>query len=332
MTDVARVGFSSDSKQISYSYAFALLAPALWAGNFVVARAVHQIVPPLTLNCLRWLIALLILLPLFGRTAWQARDEFIRKRRSIGLLALTGVIGFNSLLYVGLQHTTALSAAMIFSITPLLILGISVWLRDTSISILQMGLGTLSVFGALVILGGNVRDLGSSWFVSGNFVVLLSCLVWATYCVAIKRCPINADSGSILLVSVVCSLAIQIPLSLGELAITGLPHINYSALVGVAYLGIGAAALGFVIWQRAVNDLGAACCGVFLNFVPVFGVFMSVVILREPVLLHQIIGGVCVATAVTLAQVKNCAFAYQILEKIRAGDRATRPIRGRNKR
>ena len=50
---------------LTLSTAFMLvLAPLLWAGNAVVGRILHELVPPITLNFLRWAIAMLILLPL----------------------------------------------------------------------------------------------------------------------------------------------------------------------------------------------------------------------------------------------------------------------------
>ena len=44
-----------------------VIAPLMWAGNAVVGRLVHELVPPITLNFLRWLLAFALLLPL----AWQ---------------------------------------------------------------------------------------------------------------------------------------------------------------------------------------------------------------------------------------------------------------------
>ena len=38
--------------------------PLLWAGNAVVGRMVNTLVPPITLNFLRWAVAFVILLPL----------------------------------------------------------------------------------------------------------------------------------------------------------------------------------------------------------------------------------------------------------------------------
>jgi drug/metabolite transporter (DMT)-like permease len=286
------------------SFVAAVLAPVLWAGNFVVGRAVHQAFPPLTLNCFRWLIALIILVPLFARSTWRLRSELTHRWKSIALLALTGVVGFNSMLYLGLQHTTALSAAMIFSVTPLLIIGISVCLAGTRISALQMLAGMVSITGALMVLGGNIGSFTSQWMIGGNCIVLASCFVWATYCVLIKSCRINADLGSILLASSLVGLVIQIPLCISELVVLGLPHIDAAAVVGVAYLGLGAAALGFWVWQHAVSQLGPARCGVFLNLIPVFGVFMSIGLLHEQVRLHHTVGGLCVAIGVALAQIK----------------------------
>ena len=294
------------------TYSALLIAPLLWAGNFAIGRAVHQTMPPLTLNCLRWLIALIILLPLYGPSAWHARNELARKWKTVGLLALTGVVGFNSVLYFGLRHTTALSASMIFSITPLIILVISSWLDRASVTLFQSGVVMLSVGGALLVLGGNFSEFGSEVLLKGDMIVLAACLIWAWYCVLIKTCRFKANGGTVLLVSVLFGLLIQIPLSGVELAVVGLPQMELKSLLAVAYLGIAAAAVAFLVWQHAIRELGPAHCGVFLNLVPVFAVAIAVIILHEPVHLHHLLGGICVALGVVLAQKANAISARSV--------------------
>ena len=44
--------------------ALLVTAPLLWAGNAVVGRLVHAMIPPITLNFFRWVLAFAILLPL----------------------------------------------------------------------------------------------------------------------------------------------------------------------------------------------------------------------------------------------------------------------------
>lgn len=284
------------------SYSFLVLAPVLWAGNFIVGRAVHGQIPPLSLNAFRWILAIVILLPPFGRSAWNARMEFARRWKSIGLLALTGVVGFNSLLYLGLRHTTALSAAMIFSTTPLIILGLTNWLGRGRVSRWQIGAGALSVCGALIVLGGNIGQLGSALPNIGDIIVIAACFCWASYCVLIKTSQIEADPGAILLVAAVVGITVQVPLSVTEIAYLGLPHVSIGGVLAVGYLGIGAAALGFLVWQHAIHHLGPARSGVFLNLIPIFGVAMSVGILHEHLLWHHVIGGICIATGIAFAQ------------------------------
>ena len=45
--------------------------PLLWAGNAVIGRLVQGLVPPITLNFLRWLLAFALLLPAGG---WVLRS------------------------------------------------------------------------------------------------------------------------------------------------------------------------------------------------------------------------------------------------------------------
>ena len=194
---------------------------------------------------------------------------------------------------------------MIFSITPLIILVISSWVDRSSVTLLQSGAVTLSVGGALLVLGGNFWELGSNVLLNGDMVVLLACLIWAAYCVLIKTCRFGANGGAVLLVSALCGLLVQIPLSGAELLVVGLPKIELGSLLAVLYLGIGAAAFAFLIWQRAIQELSPTRCGVFLNLIPVFAVAIAVIVLHEAMHLHHLLGGICVALGIALAQMTN---------------------------
>ena len=79
------------------------IPPLLWAGNAIVGRLVREAVPPMTLNLLRWTIALLILLPL-GRAALKPGSGVLANWRRYALLGLAGVGLYNSLHYLALQN------------------------------------------------------------------------------------------------------------------------------------------------------------------------------------------------------------------------------------
>jgi drug/metabolite transporter (DMT)-like permease len=93
------------------------LPPLLWAGNAVVGRLMVGQVPPLTLNFLRWLLALLVLLPL----AWRALLPLSRLRERWPYLLAIGVLGvgaYNSLQYLALVTSTPINVTLVASSLP----------------------------------------------------------------------------------------------------------------------------------------------------------------------------------------------------------------------
>lgn len=90
-----------------------------WAGNAVIGRGIHELVPPMTLAWLRWTFATLAILPF----AWPhlRRDRAVIFARWGTLLGL-GALGcglFNTLYYYGLGKTPAINALIINSVVPI---------------------------------------------------------------------------------------------------------------------------------------------------------------------------------------------------------------------
>ena len=71
------------------------LPPLLWAGNAVVGRLVHDMVPPMALNFIRWLLAFALLLPFAGQVLRRDSPLWPHWRR-YALLGLLGVGVYNA--------------------------------------------------------------------------------------------------------------------------------------------------------------------------------------------------------------------------------------------
>jgi len=84
------------------------IPPVLWAGNAIIGRLVRDAMPPMTLNLLRWSIALLILLVL-GRAALRPGSGVLRNWRRYALLGLLGIGLYNSMQYLALTTSSPLS-------------------------------------------------------------------------------------------------------------------------------------------------------------------------------------------------------------------------------
>ena len=101
------------------AYLLLSLTSLFWAGNTIVARYVVGHVPPITLSCIRWGGAFLIVLPFAA--PHLARDwPVIRKHAGVmALLAFTGFSIYNVMAYYALQYTTAINGLLLQSASPL---------------------------------------------------------------------------------------------------------------------------------------------------------------------------------------------------------------------
>src|SRR5215470_399708 len=102
-------------------YLLLSLTSLFWAGNIVLARFVAGHVPPMTLSCVRWIGAFLMLLPF--ALPHLARDWPALRAKLPLLLALsaTGFAFNNAISYWALQYTEALNALLIQSSGPLFV-------------------------------------------------------------------------------------------------------------------------------------------------------------------------------------------------------------------
>jgi len=68
----------------------------------------------------------------------------------------------------------------------------------------------------------------------------------------------------------------------------------------LAYLAVFGTVLGFLWYYEGIQAIGATKASLFINFVPVSAILMAFVILREPVTLSLLSGGMLVTGGVFL--------------------------------
>ena len=70
--------------------------------------------------------------------------------------------------------------------------------------------------------------------------------------------------------------------------------------IGIIYLGFFGTVLGFFWYYEGIGKIGPSRASVFINFVPVSGVFFGWLILDEAINLSLIVGAVLVVAGVML--------------------------------
>lgn len=267
------------------AYLLLTLTTLFWAGNFVLARAVHSSVPPVGLAFWRWMAVAVFVVP-WGLPDLRAQWPLMRNRPILMLfLGLLSVGAFNTLIYIGVQTTTAVNALLLISAIPVFILLLAPPLLGNPLRPRQ-GLGvTISAAGVLLVLShGHLAALVTLTRNGGNLWVLGGVLSWALYSVLLRRLPKGVGGRGLFVATVIVGLTALLPLYLLETFVQHRPvHFDGTLVVSVAYLAVFASVLAYLFWNKAVGMIGAEQAGVFIHLMPAFGLILSAVLLGERV-------------------------------------------------
>jgi drug/metabolite transporter (DMT)-like permease len=278
----------------------------MWAGNAVVGRLVSEMVSPMTLNLLRWLIAFALLLPLAGGVLKKSSRLWPNWRR-FGFLGLLSVGGYNALLYLALNTSTPLNVTLVGSSAPVWMLLIGRLFFGVAISPRQWLGAAMSVAGVLLVLSrGQLDLLLNVHLVAGDIYVLMASAAWAYYSWMLSRpttepTEIRSNWAAFLLAQVAFGLIWSGLLAGGEWALAK-GHIQWSwpLAAALAYIAVGPALLAYRAWGAGVSRAGPAVAGFFANLTPLFTALLSAAFLGEmPHLFHVmafalIVGGILV--------------------------------------
>jgi drug/metabolite transporter (DMT)-like permease len=270
------------------------IPPLMWAGNAVIGRMVHEWVPPMTLNFLRWAIALVILLPL-AAFIFRKGSGLWANWRQFTLLGLLGVGLYNSLQYLALQTSTPINVTLVAGSTPVWMLLIGWLFFGARVRQKQVIGAVLSITGVLIVLSrGQLSQLLALRLVPGDIFMMLATIVFSFYSwlLTLPKGPeaIRSNWAAFLLAQITFGLAWSAAFSAGEWIITD-AHIKWSSALAAAllFVAIGPAIIAFRCWGAGVQRAGPSIAGFFNNLTPLFAALMSSAFLGElPHLYHAI--------------------------------------------
>jgi drug/metabolite transporter (DMT)-like permease len=275
-------------------------ASAIWGSTFVVTKLLLDEAAPFFIAAVRFAIALAVLWPLLawrrsGRAALSFRPAFI----GLGLLGVAGNFGLQN---VGLAYTGAADAALIIALTPVPIAMLAATFLGERLLRRQLLGIAVSICGVALITG--VGGETSRAAVVGDLLIAASTLAWAGYTLLGKGLAPRHNAGTIATAGISWGVVFLLPLAAVEAIVVSPPELSLLGLAALAYLGIAASAGTFLLWNYALDAVGASQAGTFLNLIPVFGLALAL-LAGESVSLVELGGGAVVGFGVWLAAARR---------------------------
>ncbi|MBZ7923161.1 DMT family transporter [Ensifer adhaerens] len=285
----------------SRAYFYLCITALFWGGNSVAGKMAVGHVSPMMLTTLRWVFALIVILVLMTP---QIRRDWDKIRQHWLQLLAYGAIGFttfNALLYSALKYTSAINAVILQAGIPMLIFLFNFVLFRTRASIAQVIGFTVTLIGVLVTAAhGDISSLLTLEFNFGDALMIVACVVYAGYTVALRYKP-TMHWQSFIAAPAFGALLSALPLLFWEIGSGTAVVPDTTGWVIVLYAAIFPSLMSQVLYVRGVEMIGANRAGLFINAIPVFGTLLSVMLIGETfhlfhlVALLLVLGGIAVA-------------------------------------
>lgn len=283
-------------QSLMLTYGLVFLITAIWGLNVVFLKVLVENLPPQTMTAFRIMIAGItaIIIVYFAKSL---RALSVREWLYTGFGMIFGVILHHLTLALGLMTTAASTGSLILSLVPLAtaVLGV-IFLGEQLTKMRVLGF-ILALAGVFFIQGGSFSGLKLS---QGELLLFTSMFAQAISFIFIKKATATLDSKA---VTAIMNLAGSVGLLLIAFIAEpdGLSNMT-SASLGVYIVlftsGIVATGIGHMVFNSAIQKIGASKTAIFNNFVPFFGVLFSVIFLNEMIEPAQLIGFVFIVAGV----------------------------------
>ena len=271
-------------------YVLALTAVFLWSQNILLAQGFKDRILPLEFSFGRWMIALLILLPMGGRNVWRYRGYFKKREMWLMGLALSGIVLTNTLIYMAAQTIDPVTISLLNLPAPIFLAILTALFLKQKITLIG-ALGMLvSVGGVLVILTSGASAANPIEIRMGDLWMILNAFCFAVYSFLQTRRPSFISQTTLLTATVLIGVLMLMPVFLwldwGHFLTLGVTEWGV-----LAFLGIFNSVLAYLAWNSALTRIGPVRTGIVFYLQPVFSILGAALFFNTHIHLIQILGG-----------------------------------------
>lgn len=262
----------------------------IWGINFTVVKTALAELSPLVFNALRFSIASLLMLFCLWLLEKDVRPATRDGWRFL-LLGLVGNAGYQFFFINGLDRTTSGNGSLILSTIPIFVSLIGTLLRVERIG-LRAWIGIILSFAgiALIVLGSGEEVGLTSEMTLGNFMVLASAMLWASYTMLSRPLLARYSPLKVTALAMTMGTPFIVLYAIPALRAQHWGRVSWQGWGGLAFSAVLGIALAYVVWNLGVSRVGGARTAVYSNLTPVVATFTGWLFLGEAITLW-VIGG-----------------------------------------
>ena len=292
---------NANRKQEIIAYILLILTAVIWGGTWPIGRWLVSedvggvTIPPLMIAVIRYFLAIicffLILKFKEGTLNWKFAKENWRILTLMGLLSVTV---YQTGYLLGEIFTAASDASIMVATNAIWVVILSSKFLKTEYFTWKKVIGTLLAFLAVIIVVGFSPNVDVSNRILGDILILAAAFAYAVYTVTsryfLNKTQNNPEAyqpSSLWIITWVSFFGFLITTPIALLIspeyLNPLEYLNIPPRlwIGIAYLAFLSTVGAYTFYLEGVKRLNASRAAIFQTLVPLFGVILSAIFLRE---------------------------------------------------
>lgn len=277
-----------DQRKTNTGHLLALITILIWGTTFISSKILLTDFTPVEILFFRFLLGYFVLLLIYSR---PVRTKSFKEELLFVSAGLCGITLYFLLENIALVYTLASNVGVIVSIAPFFTAVIAHFFLEEEKFHRQFIIGFVIALSGIILIG-----LNGSFLLKlnpiGDLLAFIAPMVWAIYSVLMRKISglqvhtIGATRkvffyGILFMLPALFIFDFHLDLSRFK---------DTQNMTNILFLGLGASALCFVTWNRAVGILGAVKTSVYIYIVPVVTVAASALILNEKITWATLLG------------------------------------------
>ncbi|MGE7612918.1 DMT family transporter [Paenibacillus sp. NPDC101420] len=277
-----------DQRKTHTGHLLALITIIIWGTTFISSKILLTDFTPVEILFFRFLLGYFVLLLIYSR---PVRTKSIKQELLFISAGLCGITLYFLLENIALVYTLASNVGVIVSIAPFFTAVIAHFFLEEEKFHRQFILGFVIALSGIILIG-----LNGSFLLKlnpiGDLLAFIAPMVWAIYSVLMRKISdLQAHTIGATRKVFFYGILFMLPaLFIFDFHLDLSRFKEIQNITNILFLGLGASALCFVTWNRAVGILGAVKTSVYIYIVPVVTVAASALILNEKITWATLLG------------------------------------------
>ena len=265
-----------------WTFFLLLVSQALFGSNQIMGRLIEGAVPPIGLSFWRWILATLVVLPFTIKYIRKFGPIILQEWRIYVGMAFCLIVLGNTTIYIALNYTTAINAAIVSSVQPAITFVLSWLFYREFVTKGQIFGAVIAICGVFYIISqGDISVLISLKPNPGDIWMIISVIGFSMYAVLLKKLPPSVPAILTLNVIQCLGIFLLIPFYVWETLYSQPMVLDKVTTVAVLWAGIMVAVAAIGLWNYTNLKLGANKASGTIHLRLIMITIMAIIFLGE---------------------------------------------------